>query len=54
MFKLTKLDLNFTGTKVSDEAFDKIVSKLKGKDITHLVLHFGKTKIKKDYGIVNL
>ena len=54
MIKLSKLEVNFTSTKVSDEAFDKIVSKLKGKDITHLVLHFGKTRIRKDLGIVNL
>ena len=54
MIKMTKLFLNFTSTKVTDVGFDKLVGKLKGKDITHLVLLFGDTKIRKDLGIVNL
>jgi hypothetical protein len=54
MYKLTKLLINFTNTKVNDEGFDKIVGKLKGHDLIHLTLHFGKTKIKKDLGLVNL
>ena len=54
MFKIKRLEINFTNTKVTDEAFDKIVGKLKGHDIIHLILYFGKTKIKKDLGLVNL
>ena len=54
MIKLSKLSLNFTSTKVTDVGFDKVVGKLKGKDITHLILLFGATKIRKDLGIVNL
>ena len=54
MTKLTKLKLNFTQTKVTDVGFEKLIGKLREKNITHLILIFGATKIKKDMGIINL
>ena len=41
-------------TRVTGVSFDKLVGKLKGKDIVSLVLLFGETKIKNDLGVINL